>query len=86
MNLSHWKVLSRVQNCTLGLWRLDGVRHGNLDRGAFHLVYNVPVGQRPERHAHGDAAMKEPRKSPPSKPQSKAEDKLDEELEKSFSR
>jgi hypothetical protein len=33
---------------------------------------------------HGDAGMKEPRKSPPSKPQSKAEDKLDEELEESF--
>ena|ERR1700722_1873293 len=33
---------------------------------------------------HGDAGMKEPRKSPPSKPLSKPEEKLDEELEESF--
>ena len=36
------------------------------------------------RGTHGDAGMKEPRKSAPSKSQPKTEEKLDEELEESF--
>ena len=36
------------------------------------------------RGTHGDAGMKEPRKSSPIKPRSKPDEKLDEELEESF--
>jgi hypothetical protein len=50
--------------------------------GTFHGLWSLSLMR--ARGTHGDAGMKEPRKSPPSKPQSKPEDKLDEELEESF--
>jgi len=74
------KSWSRVRNHT-SPWLLivTGTETGS---GTFHGLWSLSPMR--ARGPHGDAGMKEPRKSPPTKPQSNPEERLDEELEESF--